>query len=233
MCSRTLTGWALVREREPIEVLAEVGVVLLLFSIGLELSLSRLKEILKPLLWGGSIQVGLTFALVTSITLATQRSWGEAVTLGFVFSFSSTGIVLRLLGERREIDAPHGRFIVGVLIFQDLCVMPMVLVLPLVAGAQDGIEAIAVALGKAALMVAAVLAVARWLVPRALEWADAARTRELFLLAVLTLCVARRGSRRWSTSRSRSARSWAASRSPTHSSDTGRSATCFRCATSS
>lgn len=182
-------GLGLVRERESIEVLAEVGVVLLLFSIGLELSLSRLKEILKPLLWGGSIQVGLTLGVVVAGALALGASSGEAATLGFVFALSSTAIVLRLLGERRELDAPHGRFIVGVLIFQDLCVVPMVLAIPLLAGTGDGAGAVALALGKAALMVAAVLLVSRWLVPYVLAFVDAARSRELFLLAVLTLCA--------------------------------------------
>ncbi len=185
-------GLGLVREREAIEVLAEIGVVLLLFSIGLEFSLSRLRRIVKLLLVGGSIQVGATFAATLGIAVALGRPIAEGIVYGCMVALSSTAIVLRLLGERREIDAPHGRFIVGVLIFQDLCVVPMVLLVPLLAEGGTAAElgaSIGVAALKAAGVVVLVLIAARWIVPRALGWVDASRSRELFLLAVLTLCI--------------------------------------------
>ncbi|MCC7542763.1 MAG: cation:proton antiporter, partial [Deltaproteobacteria bacterium] len=111
---------------------------------------------------------------------------------GFVFALSSTAIVLRALGERRELDAPHGRFIVGTLIFQDLCVVPMVLVVPLLgtaAPASGAATAVALAIGKAAGVVVATIVVARVIVPRVLGWVDASRSREVFLLAILALCI--------------------------------------------
>jgi CPA2 family monovalent cation:H+ antiporter-2 len=99
--------------------------------------------------------------------------------------------VLRSLNERGEIDAPHGRFIVGVLIFQDLAVVPMMLVIPLLAGGGEGgaVLPILIALGKAGLVVAAAVIAARVVVPRIFAWVDRTNSREVFLLAVLTVCI--------------------------------------------
>ncbi len=185
-------GLGLVTSAAAIEVLAEVGVVLLLFSIGLEFSLSRLRDIFRRVALGGVLQVGLTTLAVFGVGLAFGLPAGRAVFFGFVFALSSTAIVLRALAERRELDAPHGRFIVGTLIFQDLCVIPMLIVVPLLAGgtsAGGAAAAIAVALGKAAALIVAVVVVARVVVPRVLAWVDRARSREVFLLAVLALCM--------------------------------------------
>ncbi|MFZ5444910.1 MAG: cation:proton antiporter [Myxococcota bacterium] len=182
----------LVTSLDSIHVLAELGVVLLLFTIGLEFSLSRLKDIFRQVALGGLLQVGLTTAAVALGAIALGQPVGRGIFFGFVFALSSTAIVLRALTERRELDAPHGRFIVGTLIFQDLCVVPMVLVVPLLApGSSVGSAAsgIAIALGKAVGVVIAVIVAARLLVPRVLRWVDAARSREVFLLAVLGLCI--------------------------------------------
>lgn len=185
-------GLALVRSLRAIEILSEIGVVLLLFTIGLEFSLGRMRAILRQVVVGGSIQVGLTIAGVGLVAVALGRSVGTSLFYGCVFALSSTAIVLRALAERREIDAPHGRFIVGALIFQDLCVVPMVLVVPLLAPGQhvaEATSAIGLALAKAVALVAAVLFVSRAVVPRAFAWVAAARSREVFLLAVLTVCI--------------------------------------------
>jgi CPA2 family monovalent cation:H+ antiporter-2 len=185
-------GLRLVRSVHAIEVLAEVGVVLLLFSIGLEFSLSRLRDIFRQVALGGALQVGLTTAATTGIAVGLGQSVRRGVLYGFVFALSSTAIVLRALAERRELDAPHGRFIVGTLIFQDLCVVPMVLIVPLLGteAASDGTAAaIGLSMGKAALVVVGTIALARFVVPRALAWVDASRSREVFLLAILALCI--------------------------------------------
>jgi CPA2 family monovalent cation:H+ antiporter-2 len=185
-------GFQLVRSIHAIEILAEVGVVLLLFTIGLEFSLARLRSIFRQVALGGLLQVGLTATVVAMVASALGQPAGRSVFYGFVFALSSTAIVLRALAERRELDAPHGRFIVGTLIFQDLCVVPMVLVVPMLGPRAEGSGAamqLGLALGKAALVVIAVLVVARLVVPRALRWVAASRSREVFLLAVLALCV--------------------------------------------
>jgi CPA2 family monovalent cation:H+ antiporter-2 len=111
--------------------------------------------------------------------------------IGFVFALSSTAVVLRALGERQETDAPHGRFIVGVLIFQDLIVVAMLLVIPALgdkAGTNVALE-LGLALGKAALVVAGALLIARFGLPRALAWAEASRSREVFGLALVAVCL--------------------------------------------
>jgi CPA2 family monovalent cation:H+ antiporter-2 len=186
------SGLALVRDTHRMEVLAEVGVVLLLFSIGLEFSLERLRQIAKQVTIGGSLQVGLTIAASVGIARVFGQSIERGVLYGFLFALSSTAIVLRALSERGEVDAPHGRFIVGALIFQDLCVVPMVLIIPILAGQGSGepVKDIALALGKAAALVLVTVIVARGLVPRVFAWVDRSRSRELFLLAVLGICIA-------------------------------------------
>ncbi|HEY6080448.1 MAG TPA: cation:proton antiporter, partial [Polyangiaceae bacterium] len=185
-------GLRLVKSQHAIEVLAEVGVVLLLFSIGLEFSLARLRDILKQVALGGALQVGLTTGVTTAIAVAFGQPLGRAVFYGFAFALSSTAIVLRSLAERRELDAPHGKFIVGTLIFQDLCVVPMVLIVPLLGASGpmgDAALGIGLALGKATLVVVGTVLVARFVVPKILGWVDASRSREVFLLAILALCI--------------------------------------------
>ena len=109
---------------------------------------------------------------------------------GFRLVHSVHAIVLRALTERRELDAPHGRFIVGALIFQDLCVIPMVLVVPLLGGRSPaGAAAVGIGLAmlKAVGVIIATIVIARFVVPKILDWVDASRSREVFLLAILAL----------------------------------------------
>ena len=185
-------GLGLVRSVHAIEVLAEIGVVLLLFSIGLEFSLARLRDVLRQVALGGALQVGLTTGVVTAVAVVLGQPVGRGLFYGFAFALSSTAIVLRALSERRELDAPHGKFIVGTLIFQDLCVVPMVLIVPLLGGAAPAGQAaasIGLALAKAAVVVVGTVLVARFVVPKILGWVDASRSREVFLLAILALCI--------------------------------------------
>ena len=132
-------GGGLVEDTHAIDLIAEVGVVLLLFTIGLEFSLEQLGRIFRQVALGGALQVASTCGLVAVGGWALGLEPGKAIFYGFVFTLSSTAIVLRALTERRELDAPHGRFIVGTLIFQDLCVVPMVLVVPLLAAGGEGL----------------------------------------------------------------------------------------------
>ena len=184
-------GLELVTSVHAIEVLAEVGVVLLLFSIGLEFSLARLRDIFRQVAIGGAVQVASTIAVTAAIAVAVGEPLERGVVYGFVFAMSSTAIVLRILAERRELEAPHGRFIVGALIFQDLCVIPMVLIVPLLGADQHAGAAasIALAMGKATLLIVGTIGTARFVVPKLLGWVDASRSREVFLLAILSLCI--------------------------------------------
>lgn len=179
-----------VRDAETIELLAEVGVVLLLFVIGLELSLARLKEVRRPFLLGGSVQAALTLLLVAGGAWALGAAPRPALFLGCVAVLSSTAIVLKLLDERRETRTPHGRTMLAVLLFQDLLIVPMIVLTPVLAGrvaASPG--ALAVRFGGALAAVAAVAVAARFLMPRVLEAIVATRIRELFVLGALGVCL--------------------------------------------
>lgn len=183
-------GLGLVRASQGIEVLAEVGVVLLLFIIGMEFSFSAFKQMKKPLLLGGGLQVGLTLLLAGSLSYLLSHSLGEAVFDGMLVALSSTAIVLNLLQARGELDAPHGRTSLGVLIFQDVAVIPMLLITPILAGGAAGGGSTWLLLAKGVGVIAFMMVAARWLVPWVLERTVAARSRELFLITVVLICFA-------------------------------------------
>lgn len=185
-------AFSLARDLEAIEIIAEVGVVFLLFTIGLEFSLSRLRHIFRQVALGGILQVSATATITIIIALALDRSLPEAVVYGFVFALSSTALVLRTLNERNELDAPHGRFIVGTLIFQDLCIVPMVLIIPLLSEGLENLyvwKEVAFAMMQAVLMVTGLFICSKKLVPLLFKWVDASRSSEVFILTVLCLCI--------------------------------------------
>lgn len=177
-----------VSDLHSIELLAEIGVIMLLFTIGVELSLDQVVKLRRTVLLGGALQVVGTGAVAAGAAALAGMAAGPAVFVGFVVALSSTAIVLRLLTERAETTAPHGNVSVGILIFQDLAVVPMVLLVPILAG-RDGGAGIVWTLVKAVLVVAVTLVVARRLVPRILRAIIATRSRELFLLATLAICL--------------------------------------------
>ncbi|HKX84920.1 MAG TPA: cation:proton antiporter, partial [Pyrinomonadaceae bacterium] len=102
-------GLGLVKHLEAIEILAEIGVMLLLFTIGLEFSLRRLKEMKRLVLLGGGLQVLVTIGLVATSAVLLGRGFGQALFFGFLVAMSSTAIVLKSYVERNEVDSPHGR----------------------------------------------------------------------------------------------------------------------------
>ena len=179
---------AVVGDAHEVEVLAEIGVALLLFGIGLELSLDRVRRLWRLILKAGAIQVVVTTAAVTLGLWLSSYSVNTAVFFGCVVAVSSTAVVLGALRARGELDSPHGRLTLGILIFQDLCVVPMILMIPLLSGsAPPGTLAIAVA--KSAAVLAAVLVGARFLVPRLLNLVARTRQRDVFVLSVFLVCI--------------------------------------------
>lgn len=184
------SGLGLASNVKDIQLLAEVGVVLLLFSIGMELSLERIRSIARLLVIGGSLQVFLTVFVVTVGATLLGLPTSAALVIGMAAALSSTAIVLGALKERGELDAPQGRFVVGVLVFQDLMVVPMVLLVPLLRGELSAAATpIALALLKALAMIAGVLLLSRFVVPTLMRWIEATKSREVFLLAVVALCI--------------------------------------------
>ncbi|MBW1852576.1 MAG: cation:proton antiporter [Deltaproteobacteria bacterium] len=182
-------GVGLIKAIHEVEIFAEIGVVLLLFTIGIEFSLKRLLQIKKSVLIGGSLQVLLTFLATLLISKQFGQAFGEAVFVGFLVALSSTAIVLKLLQERAEVDSPHGRTILGILIFQDIIVVPMILITPLLAGATGSInETILVLLAKGICIILFVIVSAKWIVPQVLYQIARTRNPELFLLSVVVMC---------------------------------------------
>lgn len=179
----------LVKDLHQVEVLAEIGVVLLLFGIGLELSLSRVRRLWRPIVLGGATQVGVTILVVVGISMACGRGLPSGLLLGFIFAVSSTAIVLGGLSSRGELETPHGRLALGILIFQDLCVVPMVLVVPALGNNAGSGKSVLVQLLTAAAVITGVLVAARLVVPRFLEAIARTRKRDLFILAVFLICL--------------------------------------------
>ena len=178
----------LVRDPELIDAAAEVGVLLLLFTIGIEFSLDKLARIKRLIFVGGGAQVALTTAAVAGLCLAFGVDWRPAVFTGFLVALSSTAIVTKLLGDRGETATDVGQGAVGLLIFQDLAVILMVLLVPaLGSGGVTGGE-VALALGTAAAIIVFVLVVARRLLPPLLEYVARTCSPELFLLTVVAVC---------------------------------------------
>lgn len=185
-------GAGFIENVDSLELIAEVGVVLLLFTIGLEFPLSRFRKIGKPLFIGGTLQVGLTVVAAMAGCMVFGVGFKAAVPISFAVSLSSTAIVLRALQDRGEVDAPHGRFIVGTLIYQDLCVIPMLLALPVLAGASDTgglLLDIGAALAQAAVAVVVTYLIAKLVLPFILRRVDKTRSREIFILSILSICI--------------------------------------------
>jgi len=183
-------GFGLVKAVHEVEIFAEIGIVLLLFTIGIEFSLERLLQIRKSVLMGGSLQVLLTFLATLFIARQFGQAFGEAIFIGFLVALSSTAIVLKLLQERAEVDSPQGRITLGILIFQDIIIVPMILVTPILAGATGNLgEAVLILLAKGIGIILLVFVSAKWVVPRILYQIARTRSHELFLLSVIVICL--------------------------------------------
>jgi CPA2 family monovalent cation:H+ antiporter-2 len=178
-------AFGLIREPDSVAGLAELGVVLLLFTIGLELSLSRIIRLGRLLLQGGSVQVVGTLAAVALLGWLLGVSWRQALFFGALVALSSTAVVLKIYKDRGELDTPHGRMAVAILLFQDLCVVPLMLLVPLLAGASDGLvaagRAVAVSLG----VVGALILGGRIVIPWILERVVGLANREIFTLGIV------------------------------------------------
>ena len=183
-------GLGLVADRAMADAAAEVGVVLLLFTIGVELSLETLARIRKLIFAGGGLQVVLATGATFGLCHAFGVGWRAALFTGLLVSLSSTAIVLKLLADRGETQSRHGEVGLAMLIFQDLAIVVMVLLVPALAGAEGAGSAAdaGVALAKALAIIAAVLVFARRLLPILLEKVAETCSQEIFLLTVMALC---------------------------------------------
>ena len=182
-------GARLISDTEAVRALAEIGVVLLLFTIGLEFSFQKLFSEKFRFIWLGLAQVVLTVFITAGFCSMFELPLRQGIFIGFLFALSSTAIVLRILSDRAELDAPHGRLTIGILIFQDICVIPMMLLIPILGGEGFQLLQFAKQLGLAVLTIAILIVAARYLVPRVLGQIVQLRNRDVFLITVLFLCL--------------------------------------------
>ncbi|MEM9175350.1 MAG: cation:proton antiporter [Myxococcota bacterium] len=179
----------LVSDPDAVRELAELGVVFLLFEIGLELPLERVRTLWRPALVGGGFQVAATLAIVAAAASAAGLSWPAAFVVGAGVSMSSTAIVLRLLTDEGQIDAPSGQVSVAVLLMQDLAIVPFLLIVPLLAGDVGGTSALVLAIAKMVLALVFVGFSVWFLVPRVLDRVAQNRGGELFSLFALLIVL--------------------------------------------
>ena len=182
-------GFQLIQSVVQVENLAEIGVVLLLFTIGLEFSLETILSVQRRVVWAGLLQVVLTTLVVLAVACLLGASVEVGLFYGFLVSLSSTAIVLRIYHDRGEINSLQGRLASGLLLFQDLCVVPMMLLLPVLAGSgQDSIFLIVWVLAKSLITLVVIVWTARKLLPRLLHQVALLRNREIFVLFVVLVC---------------------------------------------
>ena len=183
-------GFHLITETEQIEMMAEIGIILLLFTIGLEVSFSRLMEMKKYLLAAGGMQVFLTIIIAGTIFLLFKIPINKSIYYGMLVSLSSTAIVLKILADKGELEAPHGRLGLSILIFQDLAIVPMFLLLPILASTSfSNPFSILLQLVYAFGAVAVILFIARLIMPKVLFQLAKLRMREAFTVGVLLLLL--------------------------------------------
>ncbi len=184
-------GLKLISDVSSVKELAEIGVILLLFVIGLEFSLGRLLKNLASVLGVGSLQLGLTASFVWFAFSEMGFQQNQSIALGLIVALSSTAIVMKMITDRAEIDTLHGKLCIGTLLFQDLCVVPIMLLLPLLA--QAGVTAGAdfvFAMVKSLTAVVVIFFLSRLIVPKALVWVARVGNKEHLTLSVLFIILA-------------------------------------------
>lgn len=183
-------GFALIESETSIELFAEIGIMLLLFTIGLEFSFDRLLKSWRTVIFGGLVQLCTTIVAITFAAHAIGVPFNAALVFGFIISLSSTAIVMKILQERREVDTIQGRTLLGILIFQDLAIIPMILILPIFMGSGGtNLSALPASIGKTAIILLVVVLLARFVIPGFLYRVAQTKSRELFFATIAGICL--------------------------------------------
>ena len=182
-------AFGLVKNADLIQILANIGVVLLMFTLGMEFSIGDLKRVGKIGLAGGIAQILITALLGFAIgKVLFHWSISDAIFFGFLISLSSTMIVLKILVERGEASSPHGRIMIAILLVQDLAVLPLMVILPALGQQTVGlVYSLGITLGRAMLFLGAMTVIGFWVVPVVLGQTAGVRSRELFLITILAI----------------------------------------------
>ena len=178
-----------ITDQESISTIADLGVAMLLFTIGMELSGEALNRLKKPVFLGGSLQIGCTVGAVAVLMHFQGAAWTQGIIWGCLVAMSSSAIVLQILQQKGLTSTPMGRLSLAILVFQDIMVAPMVLCIPLLAGTlQVGGWEMLTAVGKVVLILGAVLTLCYFGLNRLMEAVVRTRSREVLLLTTLGLC---------------------------------------------
>ena len=170
--------------------IAEFGIVFLMFSIGLEFSLPQLYAMRKKVLGLGGAQVTVSLAISMSIAKLAELSWSAAFVIGAALAMSSTAIVSKILAERVDLNSRHGRLSIGVLLFQDIAVVPILVLIPALGAANaDLMDVLGLAMLKAAAMLLFLFTVGKWLINPWFNLVAGQRSRELFVMNVLMVTL--------------------------------------------
>ena len=183
-------GFNLIRSVGQISVMAEIGVMILMFTIGLEFSLSQLVRIKKYLLFAGGFQMIFTILISSLIFMSLNISISQSIFFGMLISLSSTAIVLKILSDKGELESPHGKISLAILIFQDLAIVPLFLLMPLLGSTSglsgtDVVLKLLVAFG----VIAGLLILSKFLMPLIVYKIAQLRMREAFTIAIILLLL--------------------------------------------
>ncbi|MFC2021520.1 cation:proton antiporter, partial [Chloroflexota bacterium] len=181
----------MVGDLELIETIATIGVALLMFTLGLEISIAQFREIGRVGMWGGIAQIMITFVLGLAAGFFLLRwSISQSIVFGLIISLSSTAVCLKLLMDRGELNSVHGRIMIAILVFQDVAVVLMMIVMPILSGTEQSILlTLGMAVGKAILFVGIAVVSGLWVLPWLMGRIGGVRSRELFLLTMLVLSL--------------------------------------------
>ncbi|MEN6468218.1 MAG: cation:proton antiporter [Smithella sp.] len=186
-------GLKLIDDTAGIQFLAEIGVAFLLFTIGIEIQISRFLKNLSEILLTGGMQILCTFIAGMAIGLAMQLSVSQSVFIGFILAHSSSALILKILKDRSDEKAPQGRISIGIILFQDMMVVPMMLLIPFLAGGS-GTEPLLIIwkVVKSILIIIVILVAARYVIPRLLEQLVSMNMRDVLVIAsvVITMGIA-------------------------------------------
>ena len=183
-------GFHLISDTADIQMMAEVGIILLLFTIGLEVNPGSLYKQKKLLLYSGGLQVSLSVIFSSVILYLLNIPVKQSIFLGILLSLSSTAIVLKILSEKNEIDSPHGRITLGILVFQDLAVVPIFIILPLLgSGQESSLLSVILQMLLAFGSLAVIIILSRFIMPKIMYQLARLRIREAFTIGTVLILL--------------------------------------------
>ena len=183
-------GLAIITNQSTIENIGQIGIILLLFTIGLEFSFEKMLRAWRTVIIGGFVQICTTIVAITGFTMLLGLEFRQSLVFGFIVSLSSTAIVMKILQERKEVDTIQGRTLLGILIFQDLAIIPMILITPLLVSSKGpDLANLPLQIGKTAALLLVIIVLARYVIPSFLYRVAKGRDRELFIITIIGICI--------------------------------------------